>query len=90
MIVKRAFCLPILTAGNKTMKLFGIVSVTTDYPMSAEPTFKRNWVSTPSGIVMFDTMGEAENMANSMIEAAREEDIVDVSYRAREYDSEYI
>ena len=71
------------------MKLYGIVSVNTNYPLNG-PTFKRHWVSIPSGIVMFNTLEEAEELADRMYQAALDENITDVGYRAREYDSEYI
>ena len=71
------------------MKLYGIVSVTTDYPLNG-PTFNRHWVSTPSGIVMFNTLEEAEDLADRMYASALEENITDVGYRAREYDSDYL
>ena len=71
------------------MKLYGIVSVTTNYPLPGS-TFKRHWVSIPSGIVMFNTLEEAEELADRMYTAALDEGIHDIGYRAMEYDSEYI
>jgi hypothetical protein len=62
---------------------YGIVSA-----IMIDGKFSRHWVSIPSGHVVFDTPEEAEDMADGMTKAAREEGILNQGYRARTYDAQ--
>ena len=65
------------------MDKYGILSVTCN-----NNKFDRHWVCLPGGSIrLFDSMEEAETFANGMQNHARENDMVDIGYRARKYNA---
>ena len=62
---------------------YGIIRITTNYPLNG-PLFNRQYVHMPDKtLLLFDSLESATDYAEKMVTAAREENILDVSYRAK-------
>ena len=67
---------------------YGIIRITTHYPLNGPfatcPEFNRQYVHMPDKtLLLFDSLESATDYAEKMVTAAREENILDVSYRAK-------